>query len=340
MVGKARQQLAMYSRRQRSTRNAAATTNASASANARTTRGRTNKAKHPRRGGGNPDTARVRASIERPPVVPWVKVMRPPALHLRRTFLVEKWVRPSDLTAAEREVYDAKQKEKEEERQRQLKWQQQKREQEQKEKAEEEQRVKEEKERAMATAAAEAAAAAEHNGENAKTAEESKRDQENATAKVVSDTPTNDLTEPKSDIDQPVAETAASALALEQTTQESSGDGGAQDVSVSAPAPTPLMHSAQGLSEQTQNQPASSIAPETDPIKTDTNLPETKQELSQNNGSESKEGPQANSSTPANLSVSQTSKEEPQQDQQQLSVSNASEVSEPSEPSAKKLRVE
>ena len=109
----------MYSRRQRSTRTATATTNANAGTNARTTRGRTNKAKHPRRGGGNPDADRVRASIEQGPVVPWIKVMRPPALHLRRTFLVEKWVRPSDLTPTEREVYDAEQREKEEERQRQ-----------------------------------------------------------------------------------------------------------------------------------------------------------------------------------------------------------------------------
>ena len=150
MRGNKRQQ-AMYSRRQRSTRNAAATTNANTSANARTTRGRTNKAKHPRRGGGNPDTARVRASIERSPVVPWVKVMRPPAFHLRRTFFVEKWVRPSDLTATERKVYDVEQKEKEEERHRLLKWQQQKREQEEKEKEREEdqQRYLKEKEQSL-----------------------------------------------------------------------------------------------------------------------------------------------------------------------------------------------
>jgi len=126
----------MYSRRQRSTRNAAVATNANANTNARTTRGRHNKAKNPRRGAGNPDTARVRASVEAPPVVPWIKVMRPPALHLRRTFLVEKWVRPSDLTAAEREVYDAEQKVKEEERQRRLRLQQEKRDQEAKEKEE------------------------------------------------------------------------------------------------------------------------------------------------------------------------------------------------------------
>lgn len=136
----------MYSRRQRSSRNAAATTSANTQSNGRTTRGRTSKAKHPRRGGGNPDTARLRASIERAPVVPWVKVMRPPSLHLRRTFLVEKWVRPSDLSAREREVYDENQKEKEKEHQRFLNWQQQKREQDEKEKERDEQPEQERKE--------------------------------------------------------------------------------------------------------------------------------------------------------------------------------------------------
>lgn len=163
----------MYSRRQRSTRNAAATTNANANANARTTRGRTSKAKNPRRGGGNPDTARVRASIERAPVVPWIKVLRPPSLHLRRTFLVEKWVRPSDLTAKEREVYDEKQKEKKEDQQRLLKWQQQKREQEERERDEQLQR--EQKENMLSQ---EVETATEREGQDVKDPEMNKDKQE------------------------------------------------------------------------------------------------------------------------------------------------------------------
>ena len=205
----------MYSRRQRSTRNAAATTNANAAANARTTRGRTNKAKHPRRGGGNPDTARVRASIGMPAVVPWVKVLRPPALHLRRTFLVEKWVRPSDLTAAERGVYDAEQKEKEEERQRRmvLKLQQQKREQEEKEKARNEQQQREreqketetEKERSLLAAAAATAAVA--------VAVETANNEISVVEKLVSDKPTAAAIVSTATAETPVAATTTAAAA-------------------------------------------------------------------------------------------------------------------------------
>ena len=168
----------MYSRRQRSTRNTAATTGAHANTNARTTRGRTSKAKHPRRGGGNPDTARIRASIERAPVVPWVKVMRPPSLHLRRTFLVEKWVRPSDLTVKEREVYDEKRKEKEKEHQRLLKWQQQKREQEEKEKERGKQLQQEQKESSVAEIEA------KDEVQDVKEIETSKEKQENEISKL------------------------------------------------------------------------------------------------------------------------------------------------------------
>ena len=80
--------------------------------------------------------AGVRASIERQPVIPWVKVKRPPALHLHRTFAVEKWVRPSDLTVRERKIYDEGQRQKEEGRRRLLNLEQQRREEREKEKDE------------------------------------------------------------------------------------------------------------------------------------------------------------------------------------------------------------
>mmetsp|Transcript_4681 Transcript_4681/g.13498 ORF Transcript_4681/g.13498 Transcript_4681/m.13498 type:complete len:350 (-) Transcript_4681:901-1950(-) len=160
----------MYSRRSRSTRNASATAAGTGSATTgRTTRGRSQKAKNPRRGGagGNPDTARVRASIERPPVVPWIRVMRPPAPHLRnrKTFLVEKWVRPSDLKEEERIVFEKERAEHAEETQQWARLQQERREQKERERIEKEKQDKErqekEKEKALAEAAAAEAATAE-----------------------------------------------------------------------------------------------------------------------------------------------------------------------------------
>jgi hypothetical protein len=47
---------------------------------------------------------RIRASTESGPVRKWVKVIRPPAPHIK--FGVEKWVPTSDLTDEERIKYN------------------------------------------------------------------------------------------------------------------------------------------------------------------------------------------------------------------------------------------
>lgn len=364
----------MYSRRQRSTRNAAVATNTSAN-NARTTRGRTNKAKHPRRGGGNPDTARVRASIERPPVVPWIKVMRPPALHLRRTFLVEKWVRPSDLTEEERGIYEAEQKKKEEERQRMLKLQQQKREQEQKEKEREEQQQREQKEKERLQLAATAAAARQER-ENAKPVETKGGEQgndnsatklvsvtpaaivstaaavtnENNTTKVKADKPESatpvasmEVTTTKVEIVKPESATPVAPMELEQTQALSQGS---EAESTSTPAPTSTaMDSAQGLSEQTQislteNKPTMPVATETTPpANTTPNPPEQKESLPQNTEQESKEVTPVDSSTTVNPSETKAPVEE-SLPQRQQKPSDTEDTSFSTEPLAKKPRVE
>ncbi len=302
----------MYSRRQRSTRNAAVATNASANTNARTTRGRTNKAKHPRRGGGNPDTARVRASIERPPVVPWIKVMRPPALHLRRTFLVEKWVRPSDLTEAEREVYDAEQKEKEEERQRMLKWQQQKREQEAREKEREEQEHREQKEKERAELAA-ATTAANQGGETDKTVEtKAEQSKDNSATASVSATPavvvpttaaaSNDAIAAKTGAETSEAATTVAPMKVESA-QARCPSVEVEGVPTPAPTPTPpaTMDSGQAPSEQvqtslTETKPTAPLATEKEttlPAITDPIAQDHKQALPQKTEEESKEVPPA-----------------------------------------------
>ena len=346
----------MYSRRQRSTRNAAATTNAGPSANGRTTRGRTSKAKHPRRGGGNPDTARVRASIEKPPVIPWVKVMRPPALHLRRTFLVEKWVRPSDLTEKEREIYEAGQKKKEDERQRLLKWQQQKREQEKKEKAEQEKREREEKDRLQAAAAQAAAQATAQGGENAKPLElkEGQGNQLSASAKLVPDATTTTAPMPMASIDAPIvtkteavkseAGSAVSSMELEQT-QVSPSQAIAVDAS-SAPTPTSTVNNTEESSEKTQatfteSKPTTQLAPDTSlPESAYDNRQEKKGDVPQTKESESKQIILDNSSTQeVNPTVANQPTVEAQQQQQQNS-SDPEALSQSIEPSAKKPRIE
>lgn len=343
----------MYSRRQRSTRNAAvAATNANA--NARTTRGRTSKAKHPRRGGGNPDTARIRASIERPPVVPWVKVMRPPALHLRRTFLVEKWVKPSDLTEDERQVYELEQKKKEEERQRLLRLQQQKREEEEreKEKAEQEKREQEEKEKLQAAAAAQAALA--QGGETVKPIDG--QSIETTATKLGSGAPVtiastpltsvSDVATPKAEADKPEAASAGSSMELEQPQAPSQVTQVSAVEESSTPAvSTSTNDSAQALPAIAQDsimesKPTTQSPPDASPPITATeSLQEPKQTLPQNTKNESIETPPVNPSTvtspPPTNPQAQVS--QPQQEQGSSSTEN---IAASIEPQAKKPRIE
>jgi len=346
----------MYSRRQRSTRNAAATTNTNTSANARTTRGRTNKAKHPRRGGGNPDTARVRASIERSPVVPWVKVMRPPAFHLRRTFFVEKWVRPSDLTATERKVYDAEQKEKEEERHRLLKWQQQKREQEEmeKEREEDQQRKLKEKEESLIRTARTG-----HGGENAKRMESKGEEQndENSASKLISGTPTPIVLTITTTRMASTLATAIASTATSKVPTDTTSDGIGQSEAAQVVVPTLELEQTQAplrvsgaedvptlttsktrvsLMKNVENKTSSPLAPDTiTVVNTDQDLQEQIQALPQKNGSDSKEAPRKDSSTTVNRSEKITPKEVQQQE-----PSDAEDTSLAAEPLTKKLRVE
>ena len=84
----------MHSRR--STRAARSTATTPSSRRERTTRGAKNRSRR----GADPHVERIRASTESGPVRKWVKVMRPPAPHIR--FRVEKWVLVTDLTEEER----------------------------------------------------------------------------------------------------------------------------------------------------------------------------------------------------------------------------------------------
>ncbi len=320
----------MYSRRQRSTRNAAvAATNANANVNARTTRGRTSKAKHPRRGGGNPDTARIRASIERPPVVPWVKVMRPPALHLRRTFLVEKWVKPSDLTEDEKQAYEMEQQKKEEERQRLLKWQQQKREEEEKEKAEQEKREQEEKRKLQAAAAAQA--------------EMVKAKPMDTPAAMTSTPPTtaSDVATTKTETAQPEAAPAVSSMELEQAQVPSQGTAVKDSSTPAVSAST--NDSAQGVPANaqasiTESQPSTQAAPDAS-LPISTSPLEAQQTLPLKNENEPTEVIPMNASTEANPPA--TNPQAPVSLPQQEQVpSRMEDVSPPTEPQAKKPRIE
>jgi len=351
----------MYSRRQRSTRNASAAANPNVGTTARTTRGRTNKAKHPRRGGGNPDTARVRASIERQPVVPWIRVMRPPALHLRRTFLVEKWVRPSDLTSAERKVYDEQQKEKEEGKQRQLIWQQRRREEEEKQKERErqqqeqqqrQQKEQQEKDRLLVTAAGEAATAPGQDGENGKTkepkTEEGKGDTTNPGVKPGDGAPS--VTVPTE------AAVTTMASAIPAAVQNETGDsamtqaapgvtGGSEDAPTPTPAlPTPTTQAVPDQRTQPlvqQNEETSSSIPPmpkaAPAAAAHFGIPELQQpRSSQKNESDSTDGHNENPSKPINDSSLPTPISTEVQQQQTDAV-----ITSPStEPLTKKQRIE
>ena len=284
-------------------------------------------------------------------------------MHLRLTFLVEKWVRPSDLTEGERGVYETEQKRKEEERQQRLKLQQQRREQEEREKEREEEQKCEKKEKEHSLLAA--AAAAEQGGKNVKSAE---LKGEESAAKLVSNTPsmilptatvptattkTNDIITARTETDRSEVATGMSSLEFEQTQTLSQG-GGEEDTSNPAPpppGPTSPMDKAQGLLEQTQDsltgsKRATQLAPDTTkPLNAHQNMPEQKDASPKSNKFVSREVAPVYSSISVNPSVMKPPAEESlqqqqQQQQQKQKLPGDGDISVSTEPLAKKPRVE